>query len=440
MNADPNYSIPGRTRAAWAPGPGEVSAKRVILQRCGVGMPVYVWEGTNIRGEKRKGEIEAEDEKAVRLILRRQRINPSKVKKKPKDLLENFTLFQPKVTIKDVVVFTRQLSTMIDAGLPLIQALEALSSQQENKAFKKMLHEIKVEVESGSTFADALKKYPKTFDRLYCNMVAAGEIGGILDEVLLRLSAYMEKAERLRRKVKGALTYPAIVLTIAGGVLAVILIFVIPVFQKMFADFGQALPVPTQIVINMSNFLKSYFLVIAGITVLMVVAFKRYYATELGKRTVDRLSLRAPVFGALLKKVAVAKFARTLGTLLNSGVSIIDALNIAAGTSGNKIVEEAIIRVRNNISEGKTIAQPLLESNIFPNMVVQMISVGETTGALDQMLNKIADFYDEEVDTAVDALTSMIEPFMIVFLGGTIGSIIVAMYLPIFKMAGAVAG
>ncbi len=403
-------------------------------------MPVFVWEGTTLRGEKRKGELEAADEKAARLMLRRQKISPTKVKKKPKDLLENISFLQQKVTTKDVVIFTRQLSTMIDAGLPLIQALEALSSQQENKTFKNMLHDIKVEVESGSTFADALKKYPKVFDKLYCNMVAAGEIGGILDEVLARLSSYMEKAQRLKRKVKGALTYPAIVLAIAGMVLAVILIFVIPVFQKMFADFGQALPAPTQMVINLSNFVKSYFLVMVGMMIFLVVCFKKYYSTETGRRTVDRLVLNAPVFGPLLRKVAVAKFSRTLGTLINSGVSIIDALNIAAGTSGNKIVEEAIIKVRASISEGKTIAQPLLESKIFPNMVVQMISVGETTGALDQMLNKIADFYDEEVDSAVDALTSMIEPFMIVFLGGTVGSIIVAMYLPIFKMAGAVSG
>ncbi len=403
-------------------------------------MPVFVWEGSTVKGEKKKGELEAQDERAVRLMLRRQRINPSKIKKKPKDLLENVSFMQPKVTIKDVVIFTRQLSTMIDAGLPLIQALEALASQQENKTFKKTLQDIKTEVESGSTFADALKKYPKIFDKLYCNMVAAGELGGILDEVLNRLSDYMEKAQRLKRKVKSAMTYPAIVLAIAGLVLAVILIFVIPVFQKMFEDFGQELPAPTQMVISLSDFLKSYSLVLLAGMILFVVLFKKYYKTESGKKNIDRLALNAPVFGMLLRKVAVAKFSRTLGTLINSGVPIIDALNIAAGTSGNKIVEKAIYDVRNSIAEGKTIAQPLLESGIFPNMVVQMISVGETTGALDQMLNKIAIFYDEEVDSAVDALTSMIEPFMIVFLGGTIGSIIVAMYLPIFKMAGAVAG
>lgn len=403
-------------------------------------MQVFVWEGTTPRGEKRKGEIEASDDRAVRLILKRQRITPDKIKAKSKNLFENVSFLQPKVKTKDVVIFTRQLSTMVDSGLPLIQGLEALASQQNNKTFKNLLREIKSDVETGSTFADALKKHPKLFDRLYCNMVAAGEIGGILDEVLSRLAAYMEKAERLKRKVKSAMTYPAIVLGISGVVLTVILLFVIPVFESMFKDFGQALPLPTQMVINMSQGLKSYFLLIIIAVFAGCFVFKKYYGTLQGKRTVDRLLLRAPIFGPLLRKVAVAKFTRTLGTLINSGVPIIEALNVAAGTSGNKIVEEAIHKVRTSISEGRTIAQPMLESGIFPNMVVQMISVGETTGALDQMLNKIADFYDEEVDTAVDGLTSMIEPLMIVFLGGTIGTVIVAMYLPIFKMAGAVGG
>jgi len=401
-------------------------------------MPVYIWEGTTFRGEKKKGEIEAQDERAVRIMLKRQRIVPKKIKQKPKDLFENISFLQPKVTTKDIVLFTRQLSTMIDAGLPLIQALEAQANQQENKTFKKMITDIKNEVAAGSTLADALKKYPKYFDNLYVNMVAAGEVGGILDEVFSRLANYMEKSERLKRKVKGALTYPAIVLAISAMVLAVILIFVIPVFQKMFAEFGHALPAPTQMVINISNFIKSYIFVMIGIAVIGTFLFKKYYATENGKRVIDRLVLKAPVFGPMLKKVAVAKFTRTLGTLITSGVPIIEALNIAAGTSGNKIVEEAIHKVRLSIAEGRTIAQPLLESGVFPPMVVHMISVGETTGALDQMLNKIADYYDEEVDTAVDALTSMIEPFMIVFLGGTIGSIIIAMYLPIFKMASAI--
>ncbi len=403
-------------------------------------MPIFVWKGTASSGEIQKGEIEAQDEQAARRLLRQQRISLSKIKAKPKDLLENIALFQKKVTPKDIVIFTRQLSTMIDAGLPLVQGLEILASQQENKTLKKILLETKSDVESGSTFADALKKHPKQFDRLFCNMVAAGEMGGILDDVLKRLANYMEKALRLRRKVKGALTYPIIVLAISAMVIGVILIFVIPVFEQMFSEFGGSLPLPTQMVVNLSNFVKSYFLVMIGVVVVMVFLFKKYYKTEKGRRVVDRLILKSPVFGPLLRKVAVAKFTRTLGTLINSGVPILESLNVAAGTADNKMVEEAIYNVRSSISEGRTIAQPLGESGIFPAMVVQMVSVGETTGALDQMLNKIADFYDEEVETAVDALTTMIEPFMIVFLGGTVGSIIIAMYLPIFAMAGAVSG
>ncbi len=403
-------------------------------------MPVFVWKGTASNGEIQKGEIEAQDEQAVRRLLRQQRVSPSKIKAKPKDLLENIAFFQKKVSPKDIVIFTRQLSTMIDAGLPLVQGLEILASQQDNKTLKKILLDTKSDVEGGSTFADALKKHPKQFDRLFCNMIAAGEMGGILDDVLKRLADYMEKALRLKRKVKGALTYPIIVLAISALVIGVILIFVIPVFEQMFADFGGSLPLPTQMVVNLSNFVKSYSLVMIGVSVVMVFLFKKYYKTEKGRRVVDRLILKSPVFGPLLKKVAVSKLTRTLGTLINSGVPILESLNVAAGTAGNKMVEEAIYHVRSSISEGRTIAQPLGESGIFPAMVVQMVSVGETTGALDQMLNKIADFYDEEVETAVDALTSMIEPFMIVFLGGTVGSIIVAMYLPIFAMAGAVSG
>ncbi len=403
-------------------------------------MPVFVWKGTTSNGEIQKGEIEAQDEQAVRRLLRQQRVSPSKIRAKSKDLLENIAFFQTKVAQKDIVIFTRQLSTMIDAGLPLIQGLEVLAGQQENKTLKKILLDTKSDVESGSTFADALKKHPKQFDRLFCNMIAAGEMGGILDDVLKRLADYMEKAQRLKRKVKGALIYPIIVLAISALVIGVILIFVIPVFEQMFAEFGGSLPVPTQMVVNLSNFVKSYFLVIIGAVVVMVFLFKKYYKTKKGRRVVDRLILKSPVFGPLLRKVAVAKLTRTLGTLIDSGVPILETLNVAAGTAGNKMVEEAIYNVRSSISEGRTIAQPLAESGIFPAMVVQMVSVGETTGALDQMLNKIADFYDEEVETAVDTLTSMIEPFMIVFLGGTVGSIIIAMYLPIFSMAGAVSG
>ena len=403
-------------------------------------MPIYIWEYKNKSGMKIKDEIEAKDEKAALMLLSRRNIKPDKIKEKPKDIFENISFLQPKVTTKDIVIFTRQLSTMIDAGLPLIQGLEILGSQQKNPTFKKMLKEIKTEVESGLTFADALKKFPNYFDKLFCNMVAAGEMGGILDDVLRRLATYMEKAEALKGKIKSAMNYPVIVLAISAAVIAVIMIFVIPVFAEMFEDFGSALPMPTQIVVNMSDFLKSYFFVMAGGIWLTIIAIKKYYHTKNGRWIMDKMALRAPIFGPLLKKVAVAKFSRTLGTLINSGVPIIEALNVAAGTAGNKIVENAIKDVRTSISEGRSISQPLMESGIFPGMVVQMISVGETTGALDAMLNKIADFYDEEVDTAVDGLTSMMEPLMITFLGTFIGGIIVAMYLPIFKMAGAVGG
>lgn len=403
-------------------------------------MPIYVWEGINAAGEKTKGELNAVDGTTAKTMLQKKRINVTKLKPKPKDLSEYIPFLAPKVKQSDIVIFTRQMSTLIDSGLPLIQGLDALARQQENPKFAAILTQIKTDVETGSTFAEALKKYPNLFDRLYTNMVAAGEMGGVLDSVMARLAAYMEKAQRLKRKVKGAMTYPAIVLGISIAVLSIILIFVIPVFEKMFKEFGHALPAPTQMVIDVSNFVKSYILLILILLAGLVFLFKRFYQTEKGRTQVDRLLLRAPVFGPLLRKVAVAKLTRTLGTLIVSGVPIIEALNVAAGTAGNKIVENAILKVKSSVTEGKTIAQPLEESGIFPAMVVQMIAVGETSGALDKMLTKVADFYDEEVDTAVDALTSMIEPLMIVFLGGTIGTIIIAMYLPIFKMAGAVNG
>lgn len=403
-------------------------------------MPVYKWEGKTKKGVVQKGEIEAKDENAVNLHLRRMQLTPIKVKKKPKDLFENIEFLQPKVTEKDIVVFARQFATMIDAGLPLVQCLDILHSQQENPTFKKMLKSIKEDVEGGATFADALKKFPKVFDDLFVNMIAAGEAGGILDVILNRLSSYMEKAMKLKKQVKGAMTYPIIVLVVAGIVVAVIMVFVIPVFQDMFAGFGSALPAPTQLVVNMSNFSRRYILHMIGVLVLVIVAFKWFYGTEKGRMLVDDLLLKIPVFGILLKKVAVAKFTRTLGTMLSSGVSILEGLKIVAKTAGNKTVETAVFNVRTAISEGQTIAGPLAESGVFPSMVVQMIAVGESTGALDAMLGKIADFYDDEVDAAVGNLTAMIEPFMMVFLGVVVGGLIVAMYLPIFKMAGAVTG
>ena len=401
-------------------------------------MPVYVWQGQDRRGANQKGEIQAVDEAAVSLQLRRMQIKPAKIKKKPKDLFENVSFLQPKVHTTDVVVFARQFSTMINAGLPLIQCLDILQAQQENKTFKKMLRHIKETVEGGSTLADALGKYPNVFDDLFVNMVAAGETGGILDTILDRLSEYMEKAMKLKKKVKSAMTYPIIVLCIAVLVIGVIMVFVIPVFEKMFADFGGALPGPTQIVVNASRFIRDNVLYMIGAVVVFLFAFKRYYRTEKGRALVDDYLLKLPIFGLLLRKVAVAKLTRTLGTMVSSGVPILDALDITAKTSGNKTVESAIYKVRSAISEGRTMADPLAESGVFPSMVCQMVAVGESTGALDAMLSKIADYYDDEVDAAVDSLTSMIEPFMMVFLGVTIGGLVVSMYLPIFKMAGMV--
>ena len=401
-------------------------------------MSVYIWVGKNLRGEVQKGEMDAAGEDAVRSHLTRLKITPTRIKKKPKDLLENVSFLQPSVKQKDVILFCRQFSTMIDAGLPIIQCLDILHSQQENLTFKKMLKKIKDSVESGSTLAEALKAYPKHFDDLFVNMIHAGETGGILDTILRRLSTYMEKAAKLKAKVKGALTYPIVTIIIAIIVLAVILIFVIPVFEEMFADFGHDLPVPTKVVIAMSDFAKDNFLAVIGAVILFFFAFRHSYKTEKGRTYIDRIVLRLPVFGDLLRKVAVAKFTRTMGTMLGSGVAILEALDIVGKTAGNKTIEDAIVKVRAGISEGRTMADPLTESGVFPSMVCQMISVGEATGALDAMLGKIADFYDEEVDQAVENLTSLIEPFMLVFLGVTIGGLVVAMYLPIFKMAGAV--
>jgi type IV pilus assembly protein PilC len=400
-------------------------------------MPIYLWEGKNRNNIVQKGEMEASSEDLVRSNLNRLRITPTKIKKKPKDLFENVAFLQPNVTQRDVILFCRQFSTMIDAGLPIIQCMDILYAQQENATFKKMLKNIKEQVESGATLADSLKKYPQQFDDLFVNMVSAGEAGGILDTILRRLSAYMEKAAKLKSQVKGAMTYPIVTMVIAVAVIAVILVFVIPVFQEMFADMGGALPPITQVVVAMSEFVKSKIhWIVIGI-IIFIFAFKKYYKTEKGRKLVDASMLKLPVFGMLIRKVAVAKFTRTMGTMLSSGVAILEALDIVAKTSGNKTVEQAIYTVRSGIAEGRTMADPLAESGVFPAMVCQMISVGESTGALDAMLEKIADFYEEEVDQAVDNLTSLIEPFMLVFLGVVIGTLVVAMYMPIFKMAGA---
>jgi len=404
-------------------------------------MDVYVWEGRSRKGTIEKGEISANNEAAVRMQLRRQQIQALKIHSKPKDILKSLKFPKSRrVKEKDLVVFTRQFATMIDAGLPLVQCLEILASQQVNTAFKEILLKVKGDVEAGSTFADALRKHPRVFNDLFCNLVAAGEAGGILDTILNRLAAYIEKTMNLKKKVKGALVYPSVVLSIALVVVSGLLLFVIPVFQKMFADMGGTLPSFTQFVIFLSDMMRRYFIYIAVALIALGVAFVRWYRTERGRIIVDDLLLKIPVIGSLIKKVAIAKFTRTLGTMLSSGVPIMEGLDIVARTSGNKTIERAILRTKVSIGEGKTIAEPLGASRIFPAMVVQMISVGESTGALDSMLSKIADFYDDEVDTAVAALTSLIEPALMVFLGITVGGLVIAMYLPIFQMASVIGG
>jgi type IV pilus assembly protein PilC len=399
-------------------------------------MEVYAWEGRSRKGTIEKGEMEASNEAAVRGALRRQQILATRISPKPKDILKGIKLpWKNRVSEKGIVVFTRQFATMIDAGLPLVQCLEILSSQQDNPFFKETLLRVKGDVEGGSTFADALRKHPTVYNDLYCNLVAAGEAGGILDTILNRLAQYIEKTMNLKKRVKGAMVYPAAVLAVALMVIGSMLIFVIPVFQKMFADMGGTLPGFTQLVINVSEILRTFWWAVGLFSLGLFFGFRYYYKTEKGHERVDDYLLHIPVFGSLIKKVAIAKFTRTLSTMLSSGVPILEGLEIVARTSGNKTIEKAIMKTRTSIGEGKTVAEPLAVSGIFPPMVVQMISVGESTGALDTMLAKIADFYDDEVDAAVTALTSLLEPILMVFLGVTIGALVIAMYLPIFRMA-----
>ncbi len=400
-------------------------------------MPIYKWEGKTLKGLIKEGEMEAPSEAAIRIHLRQQNIIPTKIVSKGKEIKISLP-FKKKVKQRSIAIFTRQLSTMIDAGLPLVQSLEILSSQQENKIFKQTLREIREDVEGGSTFAGALKKHPATFTELYTNLVVAGEEGGILDTILTRLANYIEKAEALKKKVKSALVYPSTIVGVAIIVVMILMIFVIPVFETMFKSAGQSLPLPTLIVLAMSKFVKKYVLIVIPGLILLIYLLRKYYQTESGKTIMDRLLLKFPVFGPLFQKIAVARFARTLGTLVSSGVPILDGLNIVAKTAGNRVVEIAIVNARNSIREGETIADPLGRSGIFPPMVIQMISVGESTGALDSMLSKIADFYEEEVDVSVSNLTSLLEPFLMIFLGIVIGGVVIAMYLPIFQMASAV--
>jgi len=397
-------------------------------------MPVFAYTGRTRQGQTVSGEMEASNPEAVVSTLRRQQIITTSVKAKAKDIQISIPGFGGKVSEKEVAIFTRQFSTMIDAGLPLVQSLEILASQQDNKAFQKVLVQIRQDVEGGATLAAALKKQPKTFTDLYANMVEAGEAGGILDTILNRLAAYIEKSITLKKRVKSAMIYPSTIVSVALVVVTFLLLFVIPTFKSMFEGFGATLPLPTRIVLAMSRLVRQFFIPGAIAFVGMIFGLRYYYKTEKGRKVIDTLLLKAPVFGMLLRKVAVAKFTRTLGTLISSGVAILDGLEITARTAGNKVVEEAIMKTRVSIAEGKTIAAPLKETTVFPPMVVQMIAVGEQTGALDSMLSKIADFYDDEVDTAVSNLTSLLEPLLMVFLGVVIGGVVIAMYLPIFKL------
>ena len=401
-------------------------------------MPVFVWEGKTAQGKVLKGEMEAVSQEVVLARLRSQRIQPipARVREKGKGLEKELTIpgFGAKVGATDVMHFTRQFATMIDAGLPIVQGLDILSTQSENKAFRNIIRTIKQDVESGFTLADALKKHPKVFDDLYVNMVAAGEVGGVLNTILNRIAIFIEKADKLKRKVKGAMIYPATIVVVAVAVVTVLLLFVIPVFAELYGGMGKALPAPTQITINLSNFFRAYFIYMVFAIAGIVVALRMYYKTEQGRLAMDGFMLKLPIVGDLIRKVAVARFSQNMSILLTSGVPILDGLAITAKTAGNKVVEKAIMNARISISQGKTVAEPLAESKIFPPMVCQMVAIGENTGALDQMLKKVAEFYEDEVDNAVANLTALMEPLIMVVLGVILGGLVISMYLPIFQL------
>ena len=399
-------------------------------------MPVFAYQGRTTQGST-AGEIEAPDRTAAVAELRRKAILVTQIKEKaggPARAAGMRGRFGGKVKDKEMAIFTRQFSTMVDAGLPLVQCLTILAEQSESKTLRTVTSKVAGSVEAGSTLADALRRHPKTFDELFVNLVEVGEAGGILDTVLQRLSVYIEKAAALKRKVKSAMIYPLTIVGVAFIVVIFMLTFVIPTFAKMFAGMGADLPLPTLIVIKLSDFATSFWWLIIGSVIGIVVGIRAYYKTEGGRSLIDALVLKLPVFGTLIRKVSVARFTRTLGTLVSSGVPILEGLRITARTAGNRVVERAVLETRASVTAGKTLAEPLKASTVFPPMVVQMISVGEQTGALDAMLNKIADFYDDEVDTAVTALTALLEPMMIVFLGVVIGGLVIAMYLPIFRL------
>ena len=393
-------------------------------------MPSFQYTARDAKGDLKTGSLEAANRDDVMTQLRQKRMNVVKVVEQAKAKQKTGGA----ITMRDIVIFTRQFSTMINSGLPLVQALDILSKQSESPALSAVTRQVVFDVESGHTVADALAKHPKAFSDLYVNMVAAGEAGGILDTILMRLATFMEKNDALVRKVKGAMIYPGVIMSVAGGAILILLLFVIPVFQSMFESVGLTLPLPTRIVVGMSKFLTGYWYMVGGAIAGLFYGIKTWYKTPDGKLRLDRLMLQMPILGDVLRKSAVSRFTRTLGTLISSGVSILDGLEITAKTAGNRVISDAIMASRTSIAGGDTISAPLARSNVFPPMVISMIAVGEQTGGLDEMLSKIADFYDEEVDTAVSNLLSLLEPVMIVFLGVVVGGMVVAMYLPIFDM------
>jgi type IV pilus assembly protein PilC len=401
-------------------------------------MPTFTYSARTASGDMQAGEVEFASKDDVIGFLRRQRLVPLKVEQKQQSL--SMPTIGSGVSNRDVVIFTRQFATMINSGLPLVQSLDILAKQSENKVLRKVIEQVLYDVESGQTLADAMRQHPRIFTDLFVNMVAAGEAGGILDTILIRLATFLEKADALKRKIKGAMIYPGVIMTVAVGAVSILLIFVIPTFQEMFAGAGVQLPGPTQFVIFLSETLQARWYVFLGAIMAFAIFVQRYYKTNNGQLVIDRLLLRLPILGGMLRKAAIARFTRTLGTLVSSGVSILDGLEITAKTAGNRVLHDAIMESRASIAGGDTISEPLKKSGVFPPMVVQMINVGEQTGGLDEMLTKIADFYDEEVDAAVAALLSALEPVMIVFLGVIVGGMIVAMYLPIFDMINAVGG
>jgi type IV pilus assembly protein PilC len=402
-------------------------------------MPVFTYKGTNRSGSSVTGEMNASNKAELQTLLRRQQITPTRMSEKGKEF--NLPTFGAGVDAKELAIFTRQFSVMIDAGLPLVQCLEILSSQQENKTFQKVLAGTRGAVEGGSNLSSAMKAYPKVFDALYSNMVEAGETGGILDTILQRLSSYIEKNVKLQRAVKSALVYPIGVLTIAVAVIVLLLWKVVPIFATLFAGLGVSLPLPTRIVIALSHFVGSIFgfLIFIGAGA-VIVGIKLWYGTPGGRMALDTLILKMPVLGPVMRKIAVARFTRTLGTLISSGVPILESLDITARTAGNAVIEKALLQVRKSLEEGKSLTEPLKQTEVFPGMVTQMIAVGEQTGAMDAMLSKIADFYEEEVDAAVKDLLTAIEPIMIVFLGLVVGGVVISMYLPLFSLIGQLSG